>query len=175
MAKDQYPGADLYQLVIKDAGKSTARELAKSVSMKEPNFLAAIAKYALESKRPLPKMAFEKSKTTVKSIHRRRTDCDIRISHFRLDNAGMGDMLSFKMVAEPDHPEGPRLVLIEDTNAPKATRGKRVTAEKLIEREKVKIDRHVETAKPTRGRGKAQLEVEKPSTKTPGKRVLVSK
>lgn len=182
-----YTNADLYRMVVEDAGRSTAKELAKRVGMKEPNFNSAIMKHAMESGKPLPKMAFEKSKTTVKSIRRRRKDCDIRISHFRLGNSGLGDVLAFKLVAEPDHPKGPRLVLIEDTTAPKTIRATRSIpkalqkTEDVIENEKAQIDEVIaQTTKASRSSEKpatknGSVKVTKTTNKAAQKKTLVSK
>lgn len=119
--KHSFTNEELYRAALDDGGQSTAKELAHRHGLKEPNFLACITKYAVENKKPLPKMAFEKAQTTVKAVRRTRKDKDIRISCHRLASAGLGHALAFKVIADPDNVP-PRLILVEDTTAPKALR-----------------------------------------------------
>lgn len=119
--KHSFTSEELYQAALENGGQSTAKELAHRYGMKEPNFLAAITKYAVETRKPLPKMAFEKAQTTVKAVRRSRKDKDIRISHLRLNSAGLGHAMAFKVIADPDNVP-PRIILIEDTTAPKTLR-----------------------------------------------------
>jgi hypothetical protein len=127
--KQSFTSEELYRIALENGAQSTARELAHRYGMKEPNFVAAIAKYAAENKKPLPKLAFEKSQTTVKPIRRARKDKDIRVSNLRLQNAGLGNALAFKIIADPEN-DPPRLIIVEDFSAPKALRVTLAKAEK---------------------------------------------
>lgn len=161
--KQSFTSEELYRLASENGAQSTAKELAHRCGMKEPNFVAAIAKYAAENKKPLPRMAFEKSQTTVKAVRRTRKDKDIRISSLRLANAGLGNALAFKVIADPEN-EPPRLIIIEDVSAPKALRVTLAKAEKPSTTIKYPDDSHLfeEKQQPTqvvkrRGRPKKVL------------------
>lgn len=95
-----YSPQELYEIAKQDGGRTFLSDLAKQVGTKAPNFMWRVTEYAQANNLPVPKMLLEKSLSSVKYVNRKNPSSDIRISHLRIKNAGLGDVLNFKVVTD---------------------------------------------------------------------------